>query len=383
MPNLDCADDEELACHHGDLSPQEGTNMHISESFVRDEVFKDVLIAISPSPSITTFLDSRSDGDNEFLIGIEHHHHRDILEEDHDDLPALDSAGEFERLPFQPEPIFDRHMAPSDYFHNVNHTASPPVLDLDDSDNETSFDSSQATSQNGYNSLEDLVLESDSRLSNSFDGHIAQDEVFSDQDSQDEVSRVLGKEDESQAKPTDPFASSLLPSISGLVLIHGDRSMEQLHSIDYWPHHSITITSRDDDDMDIFATEDASQAIPLKEFASDDDLELGFLSDSTCHSDRNRMELEPNHSIFENSGDSVGVVARVGFSGTTFSHQRTTLNITWPSQAESTHQLRHTLDATEDSDEEFWNVEAHKGDVPCAEEEETSFTMLELDHFAP
>ncbi|KAG6840794.1 hypothetical protein C0991_004266 [Blastosporella zonata] len=370
MPSADHADDEDLACHHAD-HPPEAPSMHLSESFLWDEVFKDIQMPTSPSNVDAYDFLSRSDGENDFPIDVEPvHYHRDILEEDedlrHGELAALDSDRDFELEGLVFRPRCNHHVVASDLFEDKAFSLMPPEFDLNDVNDETNLHGSK---QYENNDLVDLAFGSDFRLLNS--GHIAQDEVWSDQNSQDEVTQMLGKEDGSQARPTEPLASLLLPSISGSLSNREIDPMEQ-HSIVYWPHHSTEPTNSREDDADIFAPE---ESIPLEPFADDDNLELGFLSDSTC-SNTNRMDLsfDAKHEMFENSGDSVGVVARPGLPGTSFSHQRTTLNITWPSQADCEHQLRHYPDAMEDSDEEFWNTET-RGDAG----EDTFLTMMELD----
>ncbi|KAG6910685.1 hypothetical protein DXG01_008729 [Tephrocybe rancida] len=376
MPSADRADDEDLACNHADHPTEAPSSMHC-ESSLWNEAFMDVLISSSlsnPFANAHGSLGMDSDGENDCPIDIQlDDYHQDILveeiEDDDDDLPSSDSVvREFDSggHSFLPGLSFNQHVSASDPFRDMDFTGLTPVLDLDDSDDDTSFNSSQATSHHGNNGFDDLAFGSTFRLINPRGGHIAHVEASEDGNSQDEVSQILGKEGGSQATPTELLISSILPSISGSLSNRVKDSMEQLQTIDYWPQQPTEVTTSREDDADIFAAKDLTRQ---EAFASDHDLELGFLSDSGCN-DSNPMELsfEPNGRFFENSGDSAGVVARHGFLGTAFSHQRTNLNVTWPSQSECEHQLRHSLDAIEDSDEEFWNAEIG-GDLGVGEDD--------------
>ncbi|KAG6903248.1 hypothetical protein C0995_000143 [Termitomyces sp. Mi166 len=359
----DRADDEDLASSQADYS-QGRSSMHFPESSLWDEAVKDGLLPAFPSnPSASGLLEFRSDGGNDFPIDVDFDHDQDILEEDENwnnhDLPISESFHEFNFAgpSFQPEFETDPHATALTLVQETDCSTLSSVLDLDDSDDETSFDSSQEISQYENIGFDDFAFGTIFRLP---DGHVVHNESLSDQDSQDRVPHNLGMKGGSQT-------SSLLPSISGPLSNWKSNSMEKTHLSEPG--------SNEEDDLSIFPLEETNEFSP-REPTDEDDLELGFLSDST---DSNHMDIsfELVHKVFDNDGDSVGVVAGPPPSETTFSHHHTNLNITWPSQEGHERRMRPGF---EDSDEELWNVEARGGESePCAGSD-GRFLMMELDN---
>ncbi|KAG6862655.1 hypothetical protein C0993_002213, partial [Termitomyces sp. T159_Od127] len=99
MPSADRADDEDLACSQSDY-PQEPSDMQLPESLLWDEPIKDVLSPMIPSKlSASSLLEFRSDGEDDFPLGVELDNHQEILENDEDcndrDLHNLESLDEF------------------------------------------------------------------------------------------------------------------------------------------------------------------------------------------------------------------------------------------------------------------------------------------------
>ncbi|KAG5338864.1 hypothetical protein C0989_005804 [Termitomyces sp. Mn162] len=364
MPSTDRTDDEDLACSQADHS-QAPSSMHLSESFLWDEAILSPMVPSNPPTS--DLLELRFDGEDDFSVDVELHHHQDILEEDEDwnDRDLL-SLHESNFIGFQPELEINLHATALALTQEMKCATLSSLLDLDDSDDETSYESSQEISQYENNNFDGFASGTVFRLP---DGHVVCNESSSDHDSQDEVPHNLGMDDESQTY-------SLLPSISAPLLNWKSESIDNRHSNEYWPQKPAI---DDGDDLSILPLEETNEFIYQE---PEDDMELGFLSDSTC-SDSNRMDtsIESAHKLFENDGDSVGVVARPVFSGTTSSHRPTFLNVTWLSQAESEQKMEPSLDGFEDSDEDsLWNVKA-SGDESesCVRVNEKNF-MMELDH---
>ncbi|KAG6830014.1 hypothetical protein H0H92_002542 [Tricholoma furcatifolium] len=359
MPSMEREDDEDLACNHVPSPIEASSTMHLSDIIIWDDLSKDVLVPNFPKIPLADACHSRSDGENEFPIDMElDHHHVIIGEEDQDCEGLLDSVDEFaEGLSLAPYLL---NQNTEDTFPMLEFAYLSPVLDLDDSDDETCANGPQATSHDRIILPEDPLIGEGLRVSNIYVSHIPHTESSLDQNSQDEVPQRLEVEYGSQATLEEPQA---LPSNSGLVQLN-----------EYWPQLS---AGSGECDPDIFATDEAPSFIQ-EQLENEDDLEFGSLSDSFCDDCKaSGYSFDRNLELFD-SGDSVAIGPRPCSPDTTlFSDQATTLNITWPLHIEFEDQVRQSLNTMEDSDEELWiDADGRYG-------EDEMLYMMELDLVAP